>query len=57
MATRRHQRRDNDTGERVTRRELRADEQLITRLRGATTSNLIDGDNPQTWLIGLGRTS
>jgi hypothetical protein len=55
MATiRRSQRRDTDTGERVTRRELRGDEQLINKLRGTVTTNLIDGDNPQTWPVGLG---
>lgn len=54
MATRRD-RRDADTGERVTRRELRTDEQLINALRGGPTSDLIDGDNPQTWPVGLGR--
>ena len=49
----RAERRDASTGERVSARATRTDERLIQELRRESEDD-IDGQDPQTWPVGLG---
>jgi hypothetical protein len=50
---RRSTRRDDQTGEVVSRADVRRDETALRLLAAAVTGELIDGHDPQTWPMGL----